>query len=252
MLAPRRPRAQRRASSTRLPARAPGTRSTADVRREEQFLVWLAELVHLTEMEGRATARLWYERMRKPDGLPRSSSDRQWERLKVALVEHGVPHELGAVPSSDDSGEAPGAVTIKVLVSKTDLDKYRQRRKRCKAPTCGKWLPPRTPFFHRDPTRPDGLSQRCAACQRAAQAEHVRRGRAKGIDPEKIARRRASFRIASAKRRAKLAKIGRFDDKARDAVRRALAQGRLSKPATCSQCGAVGEIEAHHHAGGDA
>lgn len=195
----------------------PRQRKQMQPARKALLLAWLAELAMLGECFGHATARLWHERIR-PD-LDRLSSNRQWERLKVLLQAHGVPHERVAI-SEDDAHEAPGACGLRLLISREQVDGFGEpTRKRCAAARClgaevngvfGPWFPPRRPHYYRDPTRRDGLTRLCATCHRAACARRHRAGlssRADAGDSREDAaeasayrmRRRATSRVASAR-----------------------------------------------------
>lgn len=194
----------------------PRQRKQMQPARKALLLAWLAELAMLGECFGHATARLWHERIR-PD-LDRISSNRQFERLKIVLQAHGIPHERVEI-SGDDPHEAPGACGLRLLVSREQLDRFGEPcRKRCAATECqgapanapfGAWYPPRRPWFYRDPWRGDGLTRLCAVCHRAAVAERHRRGLADAqvvqgyrdtvAREDRLSRRRATNRIASAR-----------------------------------------------------
>ena len=84
----------------------------------------------------------------------------------------------------------------------------------------------------------------CRMCQRAYDREYVKR------KPEKARAKEARYRAAntaaiSARRRRYLAMNG-HKKAARDAVRRAMLSGRLSRPGRCSSCRRACKPHAHH------
>ena len=94
------------------------------------MVTWFGELAALFETRGAVTARMWHEYVRGPDGLSRDSSDRHWERVKIALIKHGVPHEDVPVPVRSLEF-APGARAIAMKCTRAEVDRFAERVKPC-------------------------------------------------------------------------------------------------------------------------
>lgn len=168
-----RPRARRG-----LARRGGHSQATADM------LCWLAELGALTREHGAATARLWHEVIR-PE-LDRHASDRHWSRIKVRLVERGIPHERVEAAAVNPRGEdaATGAAAIKVA----------ERFKACTWRGCRRpILPARAPYFHARGEA--GLTAHCAACRR----ERARISKRKHLESVRAYRATMGGRITTAK-----------------------------------------------------
>lgn len=132
-------------------------------------------------------------------------------------------------------------------------------------------------LFHRDPQKKDGLCSACKDCRAHAASRHYRKHsgkilasnlRWKKANHERVlelARQYAArpeirkLRRLIAKRwrqsdrgrewMAAFRKTIRYQNAAHDAIKRAVASGRLIRPQACEKCLVKSKLHAHHHRG---
>jgi hypothetical protein len=217
------------------------------------FLDSLAELIMLTREHGGATVSTWHEiRERDQPGTSRIASDRHWERLKLALIDHGVPHTcrplIEAWPNSPLAVSSPTACVLTVNLSPRDaIEKYANKLKRCVRAVCGKRHPARPPYFYKDSARPDGLDPWCCDCRRVSS---MRTYAATNGREKKRIRYHAGAKVAAqnyrssppgilASRKAHASYRANHIERLRasNALGAAVRSGKITRGAVCAECG---------------
>lgn len=111
-------------------------------------------------------------------------------------------------------------------------------------PTCARALP--ADAFYTKKSRWNGLSNQCRECHTD--------GSIRTRDPERtrIARRqsmrRSRARHLEEHRARDRARVRPYDEKvkARNTLNRAVRSGKITRPASCTECGDIGKVAAHH------